>query len=1193
MSAELPAGFTLDSPSNGAELPPGFTLDAQPSVAETTAPPVNGKSQDRLGIAPAEKPASTAPANQDFENRVAQEAAARNANQSALLEGSRALTRGATFGWSPQISGWLNGKTPEEQEFETAVARKQDDLFAEQHPWLHGILSGAGSAGTLAATGGLAGELPIVGEGLAAADNALGNIGYLTAGGRQAARAAVRAGQEAPASLGSTVARGAAIGAPIGASEEMANKGATAENALKGAGEGLVGGAAGSGAMHAAAGIVAPWATKAAQALIKEGVPLTPGETVGGTGQWVENMLGSVPFTGAMTRSAAQTAKEGFNRAVLNRSIQPLEDVLHNINPQGVPHGSLLINDSIEAGHEAFNHAEGVLSRAYDTILPHTQLDMPAAFGTQNYPGPLLAEVNNTLARAAQELEPNAYQRLAGITHRNLVTRLVNNMDPVTGAVPGRSLQQVQSSLRGMVRQFTGDANTDNRQMAYYLRGIENALDDEIMAQTRAVRPALADALQATNKGYAALTIARNASTRAGSNNGVFSPAALMQSVRNADKSVDHVTMARGQALLQDLADAAKSTIKDRPDSGTPERAAFQRLLGAGTEAGAYGAGATTLGPAVFAPMAMGPLFYNPVAKAAFRGLAAGAAPARNAAVQAIRRNATKVAPGAASEAVREEQPRARGGKVQRRAEGGATDDTPPEAMPFPSQLQDSQQSRVLDSEAALEGERYRQRIAAEQPHQELRTTALFGNPLTYQESVPGEPTDYRGLSANSGLDLGGQNALSVYDRMQADKGAAARGMPLDHWGSTPPVPSPMDKWRASKAHSDELRDIALFSNPVTGPAYAGWTAADIASRVPGQLREGDYPSALLSAGSAALAASGAIPGGGAAGRATEGMYPAGVQSNIFLGPKAGNDTAALIGVAKALEREGFTREQIWRATGRVADEYGMGGNSGLTGAFKGADGNWRVEMDDGHVVLPPDSSRENLRYGSPEYEAAREQRQKDWPSSGHQPDLSLFNERYPGAVKDARVWSGPFQTGNGTNYGAIKKINASGKDSAAAKQTLVHELNHTAAQEENWPNGTNPEAAGKMAAASTPEEGLAYYKRNSEETLARAAAQRAHLSPEERAARPPWLDYDIPEHQQIVPYNRNLTYGSRLPQEFEAPPTKPRVRKRMPSQWTPELQETPQRARGGKIPSKRMDTSRFKILPKKKIKTVDLLRHP
>ena len=159
MSAELPAGFTLDSPSNGAELPPGFTLDAQPSVAETTAPPVNGKSQDRLGIAPAEKPASTAPANQDFENRVAQEAAARNANQSALLEGSRALTRGATFGWSPQISGWLNGKTPEEQEFETAVARKQDDLFAEQHPWLHGILSGAGSAGTLAATGGLAGEL--------------------------------------------------------------------------------------------------------------------------------------------------------------------------------------------------------------------------------------------------------------------------------------------------------------------------------------------------------------------------------------------------------------------------------------------------------------------------------------------------------------------------------------------------------------------------------------------------------------------------------------------------------------------------------------------------------------------------------------------------------------------------------------------------------------------------------------------------------------------------------------------------------------------------------------------------------------------------------------------------------------------------------------------------------------------------
>ena len=59
MSAELPPGFTLDAPQGGAELPPGFTLDPPPSVAETTAPAVGGKSQDRLGIAPAQKPVST------------------------------------------------------------------------------------------------------------------------------------------------------------------------------------------------------------------------------------------------------------------------------------------------------------------------------------------------------------------------------------------------------------------------------------------------------------------------------------------------------------------------------------------------------------------------------------------------------------------------------------------------------------------------------------------------------------------------------------------------------------------------------------------------------------------------------------------------------------------------------------------------------------------------------------------------------------------------------------------------------------------------------------------------------------------------------------------------------------------------------------------------------------------------------
>ena len=42
-------------------------------------------------------------------------------------------------------------------------------------------------------------------------------------------------------------------------------------------------------------------------------------------------------------------------------------------------------------------------------------------------------------------------------------------------------------------------------------------------------------------------------------------------------------------------------------------------------------------------------------------------------------------------------------------------------------------------------------------------------------------------------------------------------------------------------------------------------------------------------------------------------------------------------------------------------------------------------------------------------------------------------------------------------------------------------------------------------------------YRRLSGEAEARTVQKRMDLTPEQRAARPPWLDYDVPESQQIV----------------------------------------------------------------------------
>lgn len=559
-----------------------------------------------------------------------------NDQQSGFTQSLRSVLRGLTAGWGPQLTGQatsaINGEDPQ---LRAEVERRQDDLNAQAHPIINTLAHGLGSAGAIVGGGAALGGLPYVGPALDAVGNALGRIPAITQGGRQAAADALAAGRNST-SLGTAVATGGAVNAPLGASEEMADKGATPQNALVGGVKGFAGGATGAGLIHGGSQVVGPWATEAAQRLLNEGVPLSPGQVTGGFPQWMESMAGSIPFTGAMTRRAGAIGNEGMNRAVLNRSIQPVEDILNAQNPQITPRGSLQIGGNVRTGHDAFNHAEDVLNQTYQAVLPHTQLDI-------SHPQ-LTNDVNATLADAQANLEPNVMARLDSIVQRNLFTRLAsagaaNQANPGGNVVPGENIQQIQSSLRSLVRQFSGDGNADNRQMAYYLRGIVNHMDDEVARQN----PGVAPLLQAANHGYAALTIARNASTRAGNREGVFTPSALQAAIRNADRSVDHVSSARGTAMLQDLGDAAKSTIRDFPNSGTPERTAFMHMLG-GLEGGGYGAGYALAGPGALAPLAIGPALYNPASKAAFRTLAAGAPETRNALMGGIQQYSPRYA---------------------------------------------------------------------------------------------------------------------------------------------------------------------------------------------------------------------------------------------------------------------------------------------------------------------------------------------------------------------------------------------------------------------------------------------------------------------------------------------------------------------------------------------------------------------
>lgn len=245
------------------------------------------------------------------------------------------------------------------------------------------------------------------------------------------------------------------------------------------------------------------------------------------------------------------------------------------------------------------------------------------------------------------------------------------------------------------------------------------------------------------------------------------------------------------------------------------------------------------------------------------------------------------------------------------------------------------------------------------------------------------------------------------------------------------------------------------------------------------------------------------------------GVAPSG-SAGMFAGRLAKTADHAALAKAEKMAAEGLPREQIWQDTGW----------------FQGKDGKWRFEIDDS-----------GAKWAGPTEDAAVFSSLRD-VMPHHQ-----FEEAYPksgdvlvnGAKGSRAAWFDPWPAI--TIGGAVPNKGSS----------LLHEMQHLVQEKENFARGSNPnlyvDDAGQSAVAElmaratkgmdpfTPEAQAArdavwktidanrdalgiptaLYRMNAGEAEARAVQKRADLTPDERRSRAPWLDYDIPESQQIV----------------------------------------------------------------------------
>lgn len=365
---------------------------------------------------------------------------------------------------------------------------------------------------------------------------------------------------------------------------------------------GAVGGGAANAAFRGVARAVSPNASRNLDLALlrKEGVRPTVGQALGGRLNAAEEKLTSVPIMGDMIASARGKARDGFNRAAINRATAPVGGKVGAVGQEGVDQA----HRSIDAAYDA--------ARASGPV----RLDRQA---TQE-----VRQLAQQVARLGPE-QQRAFQNLWA--------------DAATQVTPAGRIRDYKA-LTSMVGQdaanYRGSAAPLDRKLGMLL----GEANDAIKGATARNNAPAAQAFSRADQGFSNLAIVENAAKSAKGSDGVFTPGQLLTAVQQSDKSARKNATARGLARMQDLGTAGQNVLGNKvPNSGTFDRAAMGGLT----------LGAAYLEPATLAGIAAGTIAYTPAIQRALVATVASRGPGAQKAAEILRQFAAHSAPVGAS----------------------------------------------------------------------------------------------------------------------------------------------------------------------------------------------------------------------------------------------------------------------------------------------------------------------------------------------------------------------------------------------------------------------------------------------------------------------------------------------------------------------------------------------------------------
>ncbi len=388
------------------------------------------------------------------------------------------------------------------------------------------------------------------------------------------------------------VAVGAGQGALFGGLQPVTD-GPYAENKLFQMGTGAAAGGAIAGVGNALARLVSPRASTnpQVQTLLDEGVVPTPGQIMGGTARQVEDKAMSVPILGDAIRSARNRGIEELNEAALNRVVAPLGQTVN------------------ATGREGVRQANSIISQAYDDVLPRVTFRADGQF----------ARELGQLQQMAASMPPAQAQQFENIVRTQVGSRLTPQ-----GVATGRNFKDIESELGRLAQDYLHSGAAGERQLGTALSELQRSMREALQR----TNPDVASELGKINQSYAILTRIQRAAGGSGATDGVFTPAQLSSAVRASDRSARKGAFARGDALMQDLSDAAKGVMQGTvPNSGTADRLLLSGGAAIVSPMSALGLGAASAPylPAInrlaAAALARRPQFAPRVAEAISQGL--------------------------------------------------------------------------------------------------------------------------------------------------------------------------------------------------------------------------------------------------------------------------------------------------------------------------------------------------------------------------------------------------------------------------------------------------------------------------------------------------------------------------------------------------------------------------------------------